>query len=62
MKLKTHKSISKRFQITKTKKVLHRAPGQDHFNARENGKTIKNKRRDKVIVSSYVRTIKAAMQ
>lgn len=61
MKLKTQKSISKRFQVTKEKKVLHRASGQDHFNARENGKTIKNKRRDKTMGGRYVKIIKGAI-
>ncbi len=62
MKLKTKKVISKRFQITKNKKILHRAPGQDHFNARANGVAIKKKRRDKEMSKSYERTITTAIQ
>lgn len=61
MKLKTRKSISKRFQITKNKKVLHRYSGQDHFNARETGKTGKKKRRDATMDKSFVKIIKGAM-
>ena len=45
-KIKTHKATSKRFTITKRGKVKIRKGGQDHFNARESGKTVRNKRRD----------------
>lgn len=45
-KIKNHKATAKRFIITKTKKVLKRKCGQDHFNARETGVTKRNKRRD----------------
>ena len=45
-KIKTHKSISKRFKVTKNKKVLKRKAGKDHFNSRESGKTTRKKRRD----------------
>jgi large subunit ribosomal protein L35 len=45
-KLKTHKATAKRFAITKTKKVLKRKAGQDHYNSRETGKIVRNKRRD----------------
>lgn len=36
-KLKTGKSIKKRFKITRTGKVLFRPPGQDHFRAKKSG-------------------------
>jgi len=36
--MKTRKSIKKRFRITKTGKVLKRAIGQNHFNAKKTGK------------------------
>ena len=45
-KIKTNKSVAKRFRITKNKKVMKRTCGQDHFNARETGNTKRNKRRD----------------
>ncbi len=45
-KIKTVKKISKRFKLTKTGKVMQRKCGQDHFNARANGKTTRNKRKD----------------
>ncbi len=44
-KLKTHKSVAKRFKITKKGKVLKKKAGQGHFNARESGKTTRAKRR-----------------
>ena len=46
MKQKTNKSISKRFKITKSGKILKRVSGQAHFNSRESGKVGRNKRRD----------------
>lgn len=54
MKIKTRKSISKRFKLTGTKanrwgkaaKLVHKTAGQGHFNARETGSTTTKKRRD----------------
>jgi large subunit ribosomal protein L35 len=45
-KIKTHKATSKRYSITKNKKVMKRKSGQDHFNAKESGQTGMNKRRN----------------
>lgn len=56
-KLKTHKTVSKRFRITKAKKVLMRAGGQDHFNARNPGKITRKKRRDKTLSKSFHKTV-----
>lgn len=42
---KTIKSAAKRLKITKNGKVLSRAPGQNHFNARERSRTSMKKRR-----------------
>jgi len=39
--LKTRKAVAKRIKITARKKFLHRARGQDHFNAKQSGKTIR---------------------
>lgn len=36
--MKTRKSITKRFKLTKQGKVLRRAIGQDHFRAKKSGK------------------------
>ena len=64
-KMKTNKSIAKRFQIKRSKRkgvrVLKRTDGQDHFNARESGKTKRNKRSDKIMSSTLQRTILQAM-
>lgn len=35
--MKTNKSFTKRLRLTKKGKILSRAPGQNHFNARKNG-------------------------
>lgn len=60
--MKTHKAISKRFKITKSGKVLKRAAGQDHFNARESGKVTRNKRRDRQMSECFTKTIKKLVQ
>ncbi len=38
MSIKTNKSLTKRLKITKKGKVLARAPGFNHFNARQTRK------------------------
>ena len=48
-KLKTHQATAKRFKRTKTGKILTRTAGQNHFNARESGKTGRNKKIDLVM-------------
>ncbi len=35
MSIKTNKSLTKRLKITKTGKILSRAPGFNHFNSRQ---------------------------
>lgn len=35
MSIKTNKSLTKRLKITKSGKILARAPGFNHFNARQ---------------------------
>jgi large subunit ribosomal protein L35 len=57
-KIKTRKAIAKRFVVTKKKKVIKRTGGQDHFNARESGKTKRNKRRDTQIGKADQKNIK----
>jgi len=57
-KLKTHKATAKRYKVTKTGKIMKRTAGQNHFNARENGKTGRNKKSD--VVTSQ--TLRAVMQ
>lgn len=60
-KIKTKQAVAKRFKITKNEKVLKRTAGQDHFNARESGKTKRNKRRDGQIATVDQRNIKRLM-
>ena len=57
-KLKTNKSIKKRIKITKNKKLKIRTGGQDHFNARESGKTTRAKRRNKSLSKSNQKNVK----
>ncbi len=35
--MKNNKSYSKRLRVTKNGKIIARAPGQNHFNAKESG-------------------------
>lgn len=37
IKTKTRKSLTKRFKVTKTGKVLRRASGQDHLLSKQSG-------------------------
>lgn len=60
-KIKTKKAVAKRFRITRTGKVIHRASGQSHFNARERGNTTRNKRTDRTMAPTQARTIARAM-
>ncbi len=62
-KIKTRKAVSKRFTIKKSKKgakITKRTDGQDHFNARQNGKTKRNKRSDNT-VTTHKKTILRAV-
>ena len=60
-KIKTHKATAKRFTITKNKKIKQRKGGQNHFNARESGKIMRNKRRDIDTHKSIQKTVKTLM-
>lgn len=60
-KIKTHKATSKRFTLTKTKKLKQRKAGQGHFNARETGQTKRAKRRDIDSTKTLEKTIKTLM-
>jgi len=51
-KLKTKKSISKRFRATGKGKLMRRSVGQDHFNARNTGDAVRGKRKDKSLADS----------
>jgi len=60
MKKKTKKIISKRFVIKgkkKNRKLMHLSCGSAHFNAKEKGKTTRNKRKSKVLSNNIKRVI-----
>ncbi len=58
--MKTHKAVSERFKVTKSKKakVIKRAAGQDHFNSRDTGKVTRKKRRDRQMAKPMVKALK----
>jgi len=62
MKLKTSKTVSKRFRITRTGKILKCKCGRGHFNARESGNVTRAKRKMVGISGSYHRAIKEAIK
>ncbi|MCI0597459.1 50S ribosomal protein L35 [Candidatus Parcubacteria bacterium] len=43
--MKTNKSYTKRLRVTRTGKIVVRKSGQNHFNAKERGRTKGTKRR-----------------
>lgn len=57
-KLKTRKAVAKRFKISAKKKVVARATGQGHFNAREDGKATRSKRSDFVLFKADAENVK----
>jgi ribosomal protein L35 len=42
--MKTNKSYLKRIRVTRNGKLMARAPGQDHFNAKQSGAERRGKR------------------
>jgi len=56
-KLKTRKSVVKRFKITGAGKVKRRASGQNHFNARNRSKKTRAKRRDMIVATQIAKNI-----
>ena len=61
MKAKTKKAFAKRIKVTKNGKLLKRAAGQDHFNARDTGTQTKRKRRDTDMSESYRHSLKSLL-
>jgi ribosomal protein L35 len=57
-KIKTHQATAKRFRRTGKDKLMQRKAGQDHFNARETGKTTRIKRLDIAATGTLAKTIK----
>jgi len=45
-KIKTHKATSKKFKVTKNKKVTRRKTGQNHYNSKDTGKEGRAKKGD----------------
>jgi ribosomal protein L35 len=57
MSRKTKKSITKRFKITKNKRLMRRPQHQDHFNAKESGKEKRKKRGFKKLEGTIAKKI-----
>ncbi len=63
-KIKTHGATAKRYVVKRSKsgtKIMKRADGQDHFNARQTGNTRRNKRRDNSIKNAMKKNITNAV-
>jgi ribosomal protein L35 len=62
-RLKTHRASAKRFKVTggRNKRFMSRRATQDHFNARENGETVRAKRRDKVLEPNNQKRVRVLM-
>lgn len=56
--MKKRKSISKRFKITKTGKILRRVCGQDHYRAKKSGKKIRQSRKWVMLSKAEAKIIK----
>ncbi|OGG55170.1 hypothetical protein A3D62_02575 [Candidatus Kaiserbacteria bacterium RIFCSPHIGHO2_02_FULL_49_11] len=55
--MKTNKSYTKRLRFTKTGKVVARAPGKNHFNAKESRNTqLKGKRTHTIAFTNKIRS------
>lgn len=53
MSIKTNKSLTKRLKITKNGKILSRAPGFNHFNAKQSRtKQLNGKRSNSFAISN----------
>ena len=61
-KIKTHQATAKRFKKTANNKLKKVKAGQDHFNARESGKTTRKKRLDILVSKTLDKTIKTLAQ
>ncbi|MFC1617744.1 50S ribosomal protein L35 [Patescibacteria group bacterium] len=56
--MKTNRSVQKRFKKSKKGKILRRYSTQDHFNARESGKTKRRKRRVRSVAKQDTKKLK----
>ena len=60
-KIKTNKSVAKKVKITKNKKVIRRATGQNHYNSKENGQAGRAKKKDRRMFSADEMNVVAAL-
>ena len=60
-KIKTRKSLIKRFRITKTGKVLHRQGFRRHLKAGKSRKHLRNLKQLKQLKGFYAKKIKKAL-
>lgn len=60
--MKTRKSLTKRFKITKNGKVLRRSTGQDHYRSKKTGKQIRQKRRWVELSKPLAKKIKSQLK
>jgi len=56
--MKTRKSISKRFRITKNGKILRRAVGQDHFRSKKPGSAKRKARKWMLVTGPLAKKVK----
>ncbi len=61
MKQKTKKSVAKKVKVTGGKKLLHRSPGQNHYNSRDNGSATRAKRLDQSFTKTDTKNIMRAL-
>jgi ribosomal protein L35 len=55
--MKTNKSYAKRLRVTKRGKIVARAPGQNHFNAKRSGaSTMRHRRAQDIQMTSQDRS------
>jgi len=55
---KTKKSLTKRFRLTKTGKVMRKISGQDHLRSKKSGKQIRQKRKQVELSKPLAKKIK----
>jgi len=61
MKQKTRKSVAKKVKVSGAKKVTRRYSGQNHYNAKETGKTRRGKRRDRALTKTDQKNVLKAL-
>ena len=57
--MKTNKSYTKRLRVTKRGKIIARAPGHNHFNAKESGTSQMRRRRAVSFHAAFDNTAKS---